>query len=186
MNTAILILLINANFEQLKILGLVTYFNGAYPDLTYQWYSDTGKGLIFTMLINVLSPLLTFFINYFMLQYYRCKDKGCCKGKYHTKQKTIQKYVDLYAGPDYFIYNKYTSILNVIFVTFMYGLAMPLLFPICFLFLMVFYFFDKLLITYFFKKPPMYDDKINRNVISILKWPPVFMVCFGFWVMGNK
>jgi len=39
-------------------------------------------------------------------------------------------YRDLYSGPDYVIHFKYSGILNTMYITMMYGLGMPLLFPI--------------------------------------------------------
>ena len=67
----------------------------------------------------------------------------------------------------------------------MYGLALPLLYPIAVLYLVVFYFIDRILITYYYKKPPMYDDKLNKEAISILKWAPFVMSAFGYWIFGN-
>jgi hypothetical protein len=49
-NTAILILLTNANTEDTILEWLP--FNGAYTDLDKNWYLQVGKGLILTMLIN--------------------------------------------------------------------------------------------------------------------------------------
>jgi hypothetical protein len=63
----------------------------------------------------------------------------------------------------------------------MYGLALPLLFPIALLAFFVLYVTEKLTITYYYKKPPMYDEKMNEAALGILKWAPFFMVIFGFW-----
>jgi len=41
-------------------------------------------------------------------------------------------------------------------------------------------------LTYYFKKPPMFDEKLNESVIGTLKWAPVFMMIFGYWIMGNR
>jgi len=38
--------------------------------------------------------------------------------------------MDLYSGPEYIIHYKYSLLLNSAFVTMMYGLGMPILFPI--------------------------------------------------------
>jgi hypothetical protein len=81
---------------------------------------------------------------------------------------------------------KYSSMMNVTFVTFMYGLAVPVLFPIALLSYIVLYSVEKIFITYVYKKPPMYDDKLNNAALSILKWAPFFMMAFGYWIMGNK
>lgn len=56
---------------------------------------------------------------------------------------------------------KYAMILNVVFMTFMYGVSVPLLFPLAFVFFVVSYYIEKISLAYFFRKPPMYDDFLN-------------------------
>ena len=64
---------------------------GTYPDLTFEWYSNLGKGFIFTMLINILQPPFAFTLKYIMKFYYRCRDRGCCsKDKTKTRTKSVQ------------------------------------------------------------------------------------------------
>jgi hypothetical protein len=67
----------------------------------------------------------------------------------------------------------------------MYGLALPLLYPFAFAYLVIFYFVEKIQITYFYKKPPQYDEKMNKSAIEILKWAPLMTLLFGYWIMGN-
>jgi len=67
----------------------------------------------------------------------------------------------------------------------MFGLALPVLFPIALLAFFVLYVTEKLTLTYFYKKPPMYDEKLNDAALGILKWAPIAMMMFGFWIMGN-
>jgi len=81
---------------------------------------------------------------------------------------------------------KYSSILNVTFVTFMYGLGIPILFPIAFVFFCFLYILERLLITYYYKRPPMYDEKLIKRALEILQWAPVLMAAFGYWIMSNK
>ena len=76
--------------------------------------------------------------------------------------------------------------LNVIFITFMFGLALPILFPAAFLYFLVFQIQEKLLVTYYYKKPPVYDEKLNKAALKILKWAPFLMVMFSYWALGNK
>jgi hypothetical protein len=138
------------------------------------------------MLTAAVMPLIQFFISFFMRHAFIWMDKGfsCKSGK--TKSKTIQQYVNLYSGPEYMMHAKYAVMLNVIFVTFMYGIAVPLLFPLAFLFFVVSYFVERLALAYSYRKPPMYDDVLNKSALSILKIAPVFMMFFGFWAMGNR
>ena len=94
--------------------------------------------------------------------------------------------MNLYAGPNHLLHFKYSSVMNTTFVTFMYGLALPVLFPIALLHFFVLYTMEKLLLTYYYRKPPMYDEKMNATALGILKWAPMFMMAFGFWIMGNE
>jgi len=80
---------------------------------------------------------------------------------------------------------KYSGILNVLFVCFMYGLAIPMLFPISLMAFTVLYTMEKLTITYFFRQPPMFDEKLNKSAISKMKWAPIFMMFFGYWCLSN-
>ena len=81
---------------------------------------------------------------------------------------------------------KYAAILTTVFVTLMYGYAIPMLFPIAAFTFLNYYIVDKLLITYFYQKPPVYDDKLNTAALSLMKYAPLFMMFFGYWCMGNK
>ena len=81
---------------------------------------------------------------------------------------------------------KYATILNTVYTTFMYGFALPMLFPIaCFTFINL-YIVERLTITYFFQRPTVYDDTLNKAALGILRWAPLPMFFFGYWIMGNK
>ena len=75
---------------------------------------------------------------------WRCLDRGFTLDPDNTKKKSIQGYVNLYAGPEYLMHFKYSSILNNIFVAFMYGLALPLLFPVALFGLIVLYIVERI------------------------------------------
>ena len=56
----------------------------------------------------------------------------------------IIDYVDLYSGPEYVIHYKYSFILNVVFMTFMFGAGLPILFPLAVCSLVVLYIMERL------------------------------------------
>ena len=58
---------------------------------------------------------------------------------YKTKKTQIYQYLDLYSGPDFIIHFKYSFILNVTYVTMLYGAGLPILFPIAVLSYIIFY-----------------------------------------------
>ena len=69
-------------------------------------------------------------------------------------------------GPIYYIHYKYSSILNITFVTFMYGFGMPILFPIAAVSLLVLYFVEKTLLFYAYRLPPMYDEHLPWGIAA--------------------
>lgn len=162
-STGFMILLNNAYFNEFHMpqFLIAVLPKGIYPDLTFEWYSNVGKAFIFTMGFNIGWPIAAFLMLYLLKLYSKLRDRGCSKEKTMTKAKTIQKFIELYSGPEFQIYTKYAALINVIFVTFVYGAALPLLFPIAEGFFISLYLIDKLLITYRYKIPSMVDVKLH-------------------------
>lgn len=75
--------------------------------------------------------------------------------------------------------------LNTLFVTMMYGYAIPMLFPIAAFSFINQLIFEKILIIYYYQKPPVYDDRLNKVVLSLMKYAALFMLFFGYWCLGN-
>lgn len=138
------------------------------------------------MLFNVYWPVLEFFAFFGMRLGFRLLDRKFGCDTYKTKKTTIQQYVELYSGPTFFIHYKYSSILNITFVTMMYGLGMPILFPIAAAALLVLYCMEKLMIHYSYRQPPMYDERLNNNVLSLMTYAPLAFLSFGYWMLSSK
>ena len=148
-NTAFLLLLINCNWsEQFFSFGLV---NGDMADFNGQWFKTVGALLIYTMAFNSVYPVLEACGYWGMRILFRILDGGCGCGKdrkYKTKTTSIQKYINIYAGPIYFMHFKYSAIENICFVTFMYGFGMPTLFPIAAISFIILYLTERSMLFY--------------------------------------
>ena len=94
--------------------------------------------------------------------------------------------VSLYSGPEYRLDSKYSHILTLIYVAFMYGLFIPILFPIAALGIFIMYLTEKLAILYFYQKPPMYDDSLSKHALRYLQLAPVPMFVMSYWAFGNS
>lgn len=81
---------------------------------------------------------------------------------------------------------KYSSVMVQVFVSFFYGMFLPVLFPICLFGLINMYVTERLCMAYYYRQPPMYDEKLNKRAIRILKLAPVFMFFLGYWALGNR
>jgi hypothetical protein len=184
-NTAILLILSNANFSEVG-LPLASIFNGPFYDFTPRWYTAVGYRLTQTMLINSVFPYIEFCIAYSQRFVFRRMDRSWGSDTYKTKKTSMQLYVDLYSGPEYFIHFKYSGILNVTFVTMMYGVGLPILFPIAAFTYFNLYTIERLLVAYFVQLPPTFDDKMTKNAVSILRWAAVLHLFFGYWMLSSK
>lgn len=192
LNTAFLLLLSQANLQYngLSFLGL----NGSYVDMTENWYLNIGPSLVSTMMINSVYIWLDFGISYGTKTIFRLLDKKCkcCKvanpdgTKYYpSKATTISQYVNLYSGPNHLMHFKYASILTTVYVTFMFGAALPILFPIAVFTFFNMYVAERTLLAYYYPKPPTYDDQLNNLALRTTKWAPIFLIFFGFWFLGQ-
>ncbi len=138
------------------------------------------------MIINSIFPFVEFGIAYTKLWVFRALDRGFrSKDSYNTKKSNMQTYIDIYSGPEYLIHFKYSGILNVTFVTLMYGIGQPILFPIAFFSYFILYSIERVLIAYFYQLPPTFDEKMTKNALSILRWASVFYLFFGYWQLSN-
>lgn len=54
------------------------------------------------------------------------KDKA--KARYSTKCTQIMQFLEIHSGPDHEVHVKYAEVLNVVFVTLMYGPGLPVLY----------------------------------------------------------
>jgi hypothetical protein len=81
---------------------------------------------------------------------------------------------------------KYSSIMNIVFMTMMFGPGLPILFPIAAASLSVLFVLEKFMLYYVFKQPPAYDEKLNNSVLTNLQIAPFFLLGFGYWMLTNE
>lgn len=96
------------------------------------------------MLTVAFWPFIELGMIYSTLWLKRKIDGSWGSDSYKTKKTNMQQYVDLYSGPEYFIHFKYSGILNIAFVTMMYGAGLPILFPIAALSYFILYTLERL------------------------------------------
>ena len=80
---------------------------------------------------------------------------------------------------------KYSSIMNIIFITMMFGAGLPILFPIAAASLSTLFCLEKYMLYYVYKQPPAYDEKLNNSVLATLSFAPLFLLGFGYWMLSN-
>ena len=183
-NSAFLLLMVNANLsEQPFSLGLTS---GTIPDFNTAWFRSVGDIIVAAMVFNVYYPILEVLGYWALRVLFRCLDRGCKLSGDTTKSTSIQGYLNTYQGPLYFMHYKYSSILTIVYITFLYGFGMPILFPIAMVSFLVLYFVEKIMLFYGYVMPPMYDERLSNAVLQKLQFAPLLYVCFGYWMASNQ
>jgi hypothetical protein len=73
----------------------------------------------------------------------------------------MMAYKKLWSGGEYIIHFKQSGVLLVVFVTLMYGVGMPLLFPVAAFNFFNQYLCERMMASYQVKLPPNLDDKLT-------------------------
>ena len=81
---------------------------------------------------------------------------------------------------------KFSNILNVTYVTMMYGVGLPALFPIAFLSYFIFWATERYQIAYAYQLPPAMDDKMTQNAMRLFAYTPILFLMNGYWMLSNR
>ena len=64
--------------------------------------------------------------------------------------------------------------------------ALPILCPITFFGLLNNFITERILLARYYKQPPLYDNRLNKRALDILKTAPLFSLAMGYWYLGNR
>ena len=137
------------------------------------------------MVCNIYFQPLIDLVHYALRAIKRCKDKSFTKDGTTTNSSGIQQYVDIHSGPEYSMHYKYSAIQNIIYITMVFGVGMPLLFPIAAVSLLVMYISEKFMLYYVNKRPPVYDSSLHDLLLENIEKPQLFLLVFGYWMLSN-
>ena len=94
-------------------------------------------------------------------------------------------YREVYSGAEYVLHYKCSKIINVVWVTMMYGAGLPLLFPIAAFNLFNQYICERISVAYLKCLPAAIDDRLTNNVIRKCKLAPLLLLTNGYWMISN-
>lgn len=165
-----------------------TLFDGLYPDFNALWFNDVGVLIVAIMVSNMYWPPLEFAMFYGLRLLYRMIDQRslCPSNSTKTHCKTMQSYVETYAGETFSLSYKYSYMLVVTFVTFLFGSGLPILFPIGLLSLIGLYLTERLMMAYSYKRPPMYGTELNTRTLQLMLGAPILYCCYAAWLFTNQ
>lgn len=104
---------------------------------------------------------------------------------YKTKSTSMAKFKMIWSGGDYIIHFKYSGMLNIAYVTMMYGIGMPALFPIAAVNYFNQYVAERMVVAWHMKAPAAMDDQLTQNCVESLRFAPLLFLVNGCWMVGN-
>ena len=134
------------------------------------------------MCINSVSMPIIKLMEYALRVVYRRQDQAV-RGQTHSK--TQIGYRQIHFGPKYYIAFQYSFLMTLIFMAMIYGLALPILYPITLVTLIVFYYLEISMIYYSYRMPPEYDEEINNGCLQILYKAPLVASLMSIWMLSN-
>jgi hypothetical protein len=123
------------------------------------------------MTFNAVFPIVGVGIAWGLRILSRWMDRGyalCNNKEQPTRSKTINQYLSVMSGDVYEMHYMYASVLNICFVTLMYGYFLPKLYPIAAFSFLVLYLTEKAQLYYVYRMPPSYNELLSEAVITTL------------------
>lgn len=105
---------------------------------------------------------------------------------YKTKKTAMAQYKELYSGAEYVIHFKCAGVINIVWVTMLYGVGLPILFPLATFNFFNQYICERITISFMVRLPPALDDMLTNNLVSKCKYAPLLLMLNGYWMLSNQ
>ena len=183
-NTAVIILIVNAKVD--FVPSWFPILNGEYDDFTTEWYKQIGVSIILTMLIGIFSPHLANSLYWIRGACKRWRDRKWTCSRMKTKQIFQADYEQMYMGPELLFEYRYSTLLNIIFISLMFGTGMPILYFFGFISLFLSYWVDKWTLLRIYQTPPPYNKDLTKVSREWMNIAIILHLLFGFWMLSNS
>lgn len=68
----------------------------------------------------------------------------------------------------------------------MFGPGLPILYPTFLLALIIQWLVERLCMAYYYKQPPMYDEKLSNRSVLVMQFTIILQMFFGYWMFSNR
>ena len=103
-----------------------------------------------------------------------------------NKNTDYLQFLELRAGPEYCIYYKCANTIMMVFITLIFGPALPILYVISLFSICCQYIIDRLTLAYFYRLPPKFSDELSYLCIRTMQVAPLPSLIFTYWLYGNR
>jgi Calcium-activated chloride channel len=161
-NTALLILIVNAKIPEFNVPKDFPLLNGKYVDFTVPWYRNVGTTLLIAMMMNMVTPHIAQNMLFAWPACRRCCDRKCTRDMKKTKQVLQEDYEEMYTGDEFEFEVRYAEITSAFYITMMFGAGIPSLYIVMFFQMLIMYWLDKRNFIKHMKKPPRYGVELSE------------------------
>lgn len=138
------------------------------------------------LVLEIFMPIIEHAIRWTYAKVTRLLDrKFKPSGEYWTKSKTALGYAEINSGPEIEYFEKYPRFLNLAFLAMLYGFIMPYFFLLVVACFLTNYIVDRWAVVFFYRKSPMYDNSMTKNMFFYLKWSALVYSCIAWWNLTN-
>lgn len=153
-----------------------------YSEFTTEWYRNIGSTIVLTLMLMTLSPHFSNLSFQCMYACNRCCDRGCSTDGRRTKKLTQEDYEDINTGAEFMFEFRYSNMLVVLSIAFLYSGGLPIMYPTAAVFFFITYWMDKCLLFNCYRKPIKFDSYLAKRTLGHFKFILLFHI-IGFLFM---
>jgi hypothetical protein len=210
LNIAIIPLIVYARIEDIRkpleraLPFQFPIFSGPFPDFNEKWYGVVGVSFLVTLSTNAISKSAQI-IN---LLFASCK-RSCC-AKTQNTQRQLNR---LFEGPIFMVESSVGYLVSLFFMTFIFSAGaiivcihflhfsiisesrirscnliagLPILMPMAFMFMVLLFWTDKIMLLRLYKKPPAISSSLLKPVVSFIPFACFVHSAFAVWCYSAK
>ena len=112
----------------------------------------------------------------------RCCDRRCTFNSKKTKQLTQMDYEDKNTGAEFMFEFRYSSMLVVLSVAFLYSGGLPVMYPVAAIYFLITYWMDKCLLFKCYRRPVHFNTYLAKHTLHYFKYILLLHI-FGMLLM---
>jgi hypothetical protein len=181
LNTGIVVLVTNSQlFSNLDLLAqfAANCISDTRKDFSTGWYEQVGSTITLIMCFTVFTIHFAPTFRYVRAQRRRKAQSPMCV--------TQNQLNELYTGPEFHLSSRYAQLLNIIFVTLLFGSGIPVLYFTGAVAMLVAFWYEKKLFASFYRTPPQYNEVLGRQTTAMLPYAAMMHLLMAMWMFGNQ
>lgn len=156
-----------------------------YDSFSTEWYREIGSTIVITMMLMVISPHIVRLLEECFDSSRRCYDRSCTCDRRHTRKLVQEDYENINTGSEFMLEFRYSNMLTVLAIAFLYSGGMPILYPVAAIYFFVTYWIDKCMLFYCTRRPIKFDNYIAKKTLNWFKYILLLHI-IGFLLMHGQ